>query len=438
MLKDCRHTHTMNSISVFGSPRGDNHAGGWAQMASSDVVKAQARVQAQHASSRPGPSAKSSKPNFSYPRPESRAARHEPSDSRSSVQSNGSVPGMTDASDSEASVDDDFHYNASASELWDSFWPEDAAKKQTIHRTQSAAHLNTETPDYFSIPNSTDGYYEPEDDTITLTPEKEYHQTGTVEWPLPCHRSAPLRPQPTRAPATADPVYPRPADDVPHRPAPIPPRTSSLTPEPFGPLRRRSLKSSKSSAQLHSTKSSSGLHPLYEAPVAAASNATIRHQAVRSVPVSPLYPAVPGRLRPTASAYNMREQQAPPTSAPSPTQHNATAPLAPLSGPVELDQRPVRPEPQRFVSVFECDSDNESDAENGKFVKRLARGLQQHKKSASGDKRNSGERKAHHHHHSQSRSLGGGEEPRGHGARDDSQGRKRGGSLGRMLGLKGR
>ena len=171
--------------------------------------------------------------------------------------------------------------------------------------------------------------------------------------------------------------------------------------------------------------------------MAAGSNATLKHQGVRSVPVSPLYPAAHGRLRPTASAYNMREQQAP-TSAPSPTQHNATAPLAPLAGPVELDARPVRPEPQRFVSVFECDSDNESDAENGKFVKRLARGLQQHKKSASGDKRNSGERKAHHQHHPQSRSLGGAEEPRGHGARDDSQGRKRGGSLGRMLGLKGR
>ncbi|KAK7917062.1 hypothetical protein PG985_010670 [Apiospora marii] len=382
----------------------------------------------------------SQKANFSYPRPDSRVIRHEPTDSRSSMTSNGSVPGMTDASDSEASADDDFHYNASASELWDSFWPNDASRPQNLQQAQGAASPSIDTLDYFTATTSPLKSERLDDGTITI-PSAGHHpeQLKSFQWPLPNPRNPRPRPVQPRAPATAS-ICPKTVDvESTSNQTPIPARSTSLTPEaprPQHTIKRKPLRSSKSIANLGISKPRPHLHPLYEAPTASTSNSTIK-QDIQSLPVSPAYPDPPAlSLRPSASAFDMRRQHAEDAAAlEKKTYHNATAPLAPLPARPFLEQsamaqRPARPQLERNVSVFECDSDDESDYEaESKFVRRLTRGLQ-HKKSTIGGDRNSKAQGA--------STLSPPVPPVGRVSRDGSETRKRGGSLGRILGLKGR
>jgi len=80
--------------------------------------------------------------NYSYPRNDhaSRCSTRLSTgrSERTSLGSEGSAPGLIDdRTDSEVSVDDDYQWHANMSELWDSFWPRDAATKPmeeaTIH-----------------------------------------------------------------------------------------------------------------------------------------------------------------------------------------------------------------------------------------------------------------------------------------------------------------
>ncbi|KAK7972810.1 hypothetical protein PG988_006944 [Apiospora saccharicola] len=297
----------------------------------------------------------SQKANFSYPRPDSRVIRHEPTDSRSSMTSNGSVPGMTDASDSEASADDDFHYNASASELWDSFWPNDTSRPQNVQQVQGSASPSIETSEYFTTTASPLKSERLDDGTLTIpSAEHQPEQLRSFQWPLPNPRNARPRPVQPRAPATFS-ICPKAVDEEStSSQTPIPARSTSLTPEaaprPQHTIKRKPLRSSKSIANLAMS------------------------------------------LRPSASAFDMRRQHA--EDLEKRTYHNATAPLAPLPAQPFLEQsamaqRPARPQLERNVSVFECDSDDESDYEaESKFVRRLTRGLQ-HKKSTIGGDRGS-------------------------------------------------
>ncbi|KAK8024045.1 hypothetical protein PG993_012111 [Apiospora rasikravindrae] len=363
---------------------------GLVQGTSADAMKKQ---QQQSQQGRPVVAEMSSpKANFSYPRPDSRVIRHEPTDSRSSMTSNGSVPGMTDASDSEASADDDFHYNASASELWDSFWPNDAPRLQGIQQAQGSSSPSIDNSDYFTATTLPSKPERLDDGTITISSaERQSPQLQAFQWPLPHSRNTRLRPIQTRSPATVD-VCPKAQDET-----SIPARSTSLIPEaprPQHQIKRKPLRSSKSIANLNVGKPRPHLHPLYEAPIASTSNSTIK-QDIQSLPVSPAFPdasAMP--LRPSASAIDMRRQHADDATAAlhKKSYHNATAPLAPLPPRPFLEQsamaqRPPRPQLERNVSVFECDSDDESDAEaESKFVRRLTRGLQ-HKKSTIGNDR---------------------------------------------------
>ncbi|KAK8110017.1 hypothetical protein PG999_008154 [Apiospora kogelbergensis] len=388
----------------------------------------------------------SQKANFSYPRPDSRVIRHEPTVSRSSMTSNGSVPGMTDASDSEASADDDFHYNASASELWDSFWPNDASRIPSLQQPQGSSSPSLDTSDYFTATTTPLERLE-DDDTITLSSaERSSQQLKAFQWPLPNPRSSRVRPVPTRSPATTTSVCPRTLQEgsTSSGQTSIPARSTSLAPEAPRQqhlIKRKPLRSSKSIANLSVSKPRPHLHPLYEAPTASTSNSTII-QDIQSLPVSPAYSEPPSMsLRPSASAFDMRRQHAEDAAAAlyNKTHHNATAPLAPLPPRAfqqleqqqpTMAQRPARPQMERNVSVFECDSDDDSDYEaESKFVRRLTRGLQ-HKKSTIGG----GERSSKTH----GASTLSPPTPSGRASRDGSETRKRGGSLGRILGLKSR
>ncbi|KAI5921174.1 hypothetical protein F4810DRAFT_378543 [Camillea tinctor] len=429
--------------------------------------------------------------NFSYPRPD-RPSRHEPSKSRSSVTSTGSLPGMTDASDSDASFEDDCNYNTSASELWDSFWPDSTPESESQYPAVLRA---SQGRDYFNVHSTAHRSHDVEDATIKITqlilePKPTNSLPGgTIEQP-----SAP-RPETKRAPVSYS-VYPKPfRTNIPR--IALPPRTSSLNPELSSqPGQKPFLRAARSSAALKYNRSLQNiyLHPLdsiphYSAPTEAlppspphllsrpATSSSTKATA-HSVPVSPAYPPppVPKSLRPSNSAFTLRDNrtqnQQKRLAPPLPISHNATTPLAPLlkptapmlrtqalhlhlpppsappTGPLpdppqqHQHQQQPQQQPQHFVSVFEFDSDDESDSDNGahsrrrgsdgetaaRIAKRIARGLG-HKKSASEKQRGRTQ---------VTPTLGSAEfdkknnddEYRRHG----SLSRKRGGSLGRILG----
>ncbi|KAI1851143.1 hypothetical protein JX265_013261 [Neoarthrinium moseri] len=345
--------------------------------------------------------------NFSYPRPEVQVSKHESVDSRSSLNSAGSMPSMTDASDSEVSVDDDYQYNTSASELWDSFWPARVVRQPPIQKSQSSSVLQSHTSDFFTIDYYTSKAAEAEDDAVTITGQ-DVQESMSTQWPLP--RSSPSRQKTAKAPVTYS-VYPKPSP-IPPRLTILPPRTSSLTPESSLTAKRR-LKGSKSIANLKPSRSNVSL---YSALGLSPTSPSFGGQQTQSMPVSPIDTAP--KLRPSASAHNIRGLALPTSAAP-------PVPELPNMPGLQHSCPPL----DRIVSVFELDSDNERDGDSNGFAKRLARGLQHkkssrdinHKKSAS-EKRSSGDKKA----------------PEVQVGSDGTQslGRKRGGSLGRILGLK--
>ncbi|KAI0130136.1 hypothetical protein BJ170DRAFT_302569 [Xylariales sp. AK1849] len=362
--------------------------------------------------------------NFSYPRPDGHPPNHESTDSWSSLTSDGSMPGMTDASDSEASVDDDYHYNLSTNELWDSFFPKGADKTQPVQQPQNSTTLQSPScRDYFSLDYYRGRFQESEDDTVTTAKSEQKVQDGdSSQWPLP--RASPLRCQKARNPASYS-VYPK-LSSAPNHLNPLPPRTSSLTPEVSSHTKGRTLNDSKCIANIKSSKSNMS-HCL--APPAAISNSTIMQ--AQSLPATPAGSAT--RLYLSKSAYNIREE-----SHISHSQHHTTACLTPFIPNLPDQLSPRRPQHECFVSVFELDSDNESNSDSSGFAKRLARGLQhkksgslqheksgslQHKKAGS-EKPSSGEKKA------VAASMG--------TEGTDNLARRRGVSLGRILGLKSR
>ncbi|KAI1099591.1 hypothetical protein F4804DRAFT_78566 [Jackrogersella minutella] len=354
--------------------------------------------------------------NFSYPRPEGSARRHESSDSRCSLASNDSMPGMTDSSDSETSFDEDSSYNASASELWDSFWPDSTIVPGEQYPVLLRA---SQTPNYFtkSFPKHES---QGADDTIVISnlePNTKKASSPSCETPVP--QPSPPRPVTRNGPHSYS-VYPKvePANLL---RIPLPPRTSSLNTVPLSPPRRQAPKSTKTHLHLKSSKSSHSLRPHYAVPTV--SKVPMPSTAAKSVPVSPAYPPPPPpttlRLATSALELNNRKNSL------SQIHHYAAEPLSPLSlaPPVDETQSTPRPQPERFVSVFEVDSDHESYTESTSITKRIARGF--HKKSAS-EKRINGDR----------RGSADSESDKDKGK--ESPSRKRGGSLGRILGLKGR
>ncbi|KAJ2973978.1 hypothetical protein NUW58_g8806 [Xylaria curta] len=171
--------------------------------------------------------------NFSYPR----LSRHESSESRSSE---GSMPGMTDASDSDISFDEDCIYNTSANELWDSFWPDKTAP--SICRQSQEEHLallrarRRGDDSKFRLRRRRQPS-DVVDDTIVIAsgiPDPNVEEPGS-----PRHMFQPPASQPTpKKSAVTYSVYPKlPAINVhPHpHPHPHPPRTSSLGPCPTRP-----------------------------------------------------------------------------------------------------------------------------------------------------------------------------------------------------------
>ncbi|KAI1449245.1 hypothetical protein F5Y02DRAFT_255527 [Annulohypoxylon stygium] len=350
--------------------------------------------------------------NFSYPRPDSQLRRHESSDSCSSLASNGSMPGMTDSSDSETSFDEDSNYNTTASELWDTFWPDSAIAPGEQYPVLLRA---SQTPNYFTKCFPHRDFHEA-DDTITIS---ELKQECKAISNSSCDITTP-RPSPKRLATRNQPSYSIiPKVEPAHMlRAPLPPRTSSLNTVPLSPPRRQTPKSNRSNLNLKSSKSSHNLRAYRVTPVT--SKIPVLPVSSNSVPASPTYPPPPPprTLRPATSAVNLREKQKSLDQA----HHNACVPLSPLSAvtPKQELQPAPRPDLERFVSVFEVDSDHESIMESSSFTKRIARGF--HKKSAS-EKRNDNYRRG----SADSQS-----------SEKENTNRKRGGSLGRILGLKGR
>jgi hypothetical protein len=376
--------------------------------------------------------------NFSYPRP----SRHEPSDSRSS---NGSVPGMTDASDSDLSFDDDCVYNTSAGQLWDSFWPNSTDPSAYDQPQELDLQQTRQQHDYFKV-DTTKRYSSEEDgDTIKVSPREQNAKVDELATPSQKFRTPQWKPTPKKSAVTYS-IYPEP----PVQREVHPPRTSSLNFDPPSPPQQSPVvRSSKSIAALRPSKSTRDIHRLFIAPSLMLHGKTASPPSMplgtvsstaSSVPVSPAYPPPPPpkTLRPSNSAFNLRDINA---GAP------GTAPLPALL-PSALPQpqprpppQPARPQMERFVSVFELDSDSESEDEaaeeshnyNNSLAKRIARGL--HKKSAS-EKRGG------------SAGFGGSFGSDGPDKDKDSDekskdfnsnfSRKRGGSLGRIFGLMGR
>ncbi|RYP82549.1 hypothetical protein DL769_001655 [Monosporascus sp. CRB-8-3] len=363
---------------------------------------------------------------------------------------------MTDSSDSEVSLDDDYcQYNASASELWDSFWPSTEETSAREWPGSSITQSSRSTQEYFSVDVIKQYADDAEDDTVTISPpEDKAEYAKQTQRPRDSQPLSPRRTSSKRGPATYS-VYPKQQLLTPPR-LPHPPRTSSLRSGPPDPSRHRSLKGSKSSLNLSSL--STLTRRLHISPPSSPKQAS-HPTTSKSAPVSPAYPSPPPKpLRPSVSAFNLRE-----ISSSSEARHNTTAPLPPLMPRMALPESPFPPRPaavERFVSVFDFDSDAESVVEttgaharagrnnhsngnssnNGSFAKFISRGL--HKKSASEKQRGPSASSP-----SVSHTVApldfavtshaggeGSEKERG----EKSRNRKRGGSLGRMLGFKGR
>ncbi|RYP07138.1 hypothetical protein DL764_002685 [Monosporascus ibericus] len=363
---------------------------------------------------------------------------------------------MTDSSDSEVSLDDDnCQYNASASELWDSFWPSTEETNVPEWPESSITQPSRSTQEYFSVDVIKQYASDAEDDTVTISPlEDKAECAKQTQRPRGSQPSSPRRTSSKRSPATYS-VYPK-QQQVPPPRLPHPPRTTSLRSGPPDPPRHRPLKGSKSSLNLSSL--SMLKHRLHISPLSTkeASHPT----TAKSVPVSPAYPPPPPpkSLRPSVSAFNLRE-----INGSSEARRNTTAPLAPLVPWVALPDSPFPSRPaavERFVSVFDFDSDAESIVEttgeqgraghnnqnssnssnNGSFAKFIARGL--HKKSASEKQRGPSAKSSSVSHAVAPLDFAVTNHARGERSEKErgekSRCRKRGGSLGRILGFKGR
>ncbi|KAI5860712.1 hypothetical protein GGS23DRAFT_613621, partial [Durotheca rogersii] len=374
-----------------------------------------------------------------YPRPEGQLSRHGSSDSRSSLTSEDSMPGMTDSSDSDTSFDEGSDYNTSASELWDTFWrhgPQVPGEQYPVLLRASATNY------YFqkAFPRREHAGREADDDTTKLLPGPQrtpdqhphHHQpprpvATPASAPALAAQPSPPRPGTRHGSSPSYSVYPKPQPGDVTR-VHLPPRTSSLAPAPA--LRRHALKPSKSSAHLHAGRPSAqrAHHVVPPPPPSPAS-------PLPSPPfVSTRPPPSPPALRAAASAFNLREPRSPAGVAPPPVPQVPASAPAPAPAP-----SPARPSLERYVSVFDFDSDRESCTEGvgggggggGSLTRRIARGF--HKKSAS-EKRSTASAPA-------GARRGSADDRYRDGAPDAGKApgaRRRGGSLGRILGLRNR
>lgn len=317
---------------------------------------------------------------------------------------------MTDNSDSDGSGDDDYQYNTSASELWDTFWLVETQKTQSRQRSQCTGDQQAQVSDTFCLEHYIATRVEdPEDDTVTVT-QASQDATST---PQPLLRPLTAHGESRAARSTASySVYPRPTP-LPTR-ITLPPRSSSLVAQP-------SIQPLKGSKSITNIKSQASI-PIVQVTPAPPDDKDTSQRQPRPAPLSSMSP--PPKLRQSTSAYNIRDS----------AHCNTTAPLEPV--PAIPDQlRSAPPQMERFVSVFEFDSDTDS-GDNDTFAKRIARGLQ-HKKSLKelGIKKGDGSHKGHKKSASEKSALS----PKKSEAALDGSGslsRKRGGSLGRMLGFK--
>ncbi|TGJ85651.1 hypothetical protein E0Z10_g3100 [Xylaria hypoxylon] len=355
---------------------------------------------------------------------------------------------MTDASDSDASCDDDGMYNTSASELWDSFWP-DSTESSSIYQQFQEYNFPLLQPeqrgDYLNVNPTRRQLSDADDDTIKIATREHYPQEEELVSPHDTIQPPPLQSTPKKSPVTYS-VYPKPPVISMQR-HPHPPRTSSLSFEPPSPPRRPSfLRCSRSSAGLKCGKSTHNVDSHFIAPsiISCSSVASLQQRSstaghtAASVPVSPAYPPppTPKTLRPITSAFNLRDKARVHSNSRGPVSHNVTAPLAPLLPSPMPELLPTRPQVERFVSVFDLDSDTESETEaagqSRSFAKRIARGLQ---KRSTIERRALAERKAV---TSGLTALDAGSlDKDSEGNPRDSLSRKRGGSLGRIFGFIG-
>jgi hypothetical protein len=375
--------------------------------------------------------------NFSYPR----LSRHESSESRSS---NGSLPGMTDASDSELSIDDDGSYNTSSGELWDSFWPDNTVS--SIDRKPQEEQIDPLEPapggDQFRInptrrrhPSDVDG------DTTRIATRGHDQKVEELSTPRHTFQSPPSQPTQRRSAVTYS-VYPR-SSTISVSRHPHPPRTSSLSFEPPSPSQRPLfMRGSRPSAGLRSSKSNHHINSLYITPSLASQSKENSSEQLSptskavSVPVSPAYPPPPPPkvLRPSTSAFNIRDKARVHNSNKNLASYTGKTPPTPLLPSALPEPSPPQPEAERFVSVFEYDSDSEDEGadERNSFARRIRRGL--HKKSAS-EKRFSTKRKADAARHTVSGADASEKHGRERTRHSGRLSRGRGGSLGRIFGL---
>ncbi|KAJ1335712.1 hypothetical protein MN608_02454 [Microdochium nivale] len=339
--------------------------------------------------------------------------RHESSESLSSIKSSSSAPGLTDTSDSEPSVDEDSQYNISTSQLWDSFW-QSVELKSTSRPTRPPPKIQSvQSDDYFTLSvlnhytQDTDDEQNDEDDDNSnsiITTRNSVIRKKPLAAPQPLSRpttssqqshQSSSRPSSPNRPNRSYSIYPKQKPFPSTRQLVLPPRTSSRTsplpPIPQPPVPQLSVREQKVSGLLLALRPSRSSHNLHVAHSEAVAEARPPVPLIsQSAPTSPSLPnPLYTTLRPSKSTFNLKQKRAD-----TGTQHNPTAPLAPLAPLVPLVpfsslDRPLpelphdRPSMQRFVSVFELDSDCESDAEsNNGLAKRIARGL--HKKTPSG------------------------------------------------------
>ncbi|TRX94049.1 hypothetical protein FHL15_005127 [Xylaria flabelliformis] len=390
--------------------------------------------------------------NFSYPR----LSRHGSNESRSS---DGSVPGMTDTSDSEISFDEDGIYNTSAGELWDSFWPDSTTSsipRQSQEYHPGLLHSRQYSND-FEIdidPLKRQHPFDAHGDAAKITTKDQSSEVDLFMAQSRAFQSSPSQCTPKKSPVAYS-VYPK-IPVMGMQRYPHPPRTSSLSFEPPAPPRRPLFPSRNPSAALQSCEPGHNINSVFIAPSLALNGETTSQQqssitvkTAVSVPVSPAYPPPPPPrpLRPTTSAFHLGDiiqaHQSQNTTTTTnnnnkeSVSHNVMAPPAPLLPSPLPEPLPVRPQPERFVSVFEFDSDSETEAddEGTSFAKRIARGL--HKKSGS-PKRGAAQRKGLTTRFA-SLDADASRKDLTEGLRNDSSlSRKRGGSLGRIFGLMGR
>ncbi|KAL0764746.1 hypothetical protein CaCOL14_012552 [Colletotrichum acutatum] len=157
--------------------------------------------------------------------------------SMGSQGSNSSAPSLIDdRTDSEVSLDDDYQYHASASQLWDTFWPIDEAKTQ-----QTPEKAKTQYPALIPSPHI-----------------RRAKKTGCINYdayplpPRPVEYNIQVQHSPSPTPSTIeDPVtQPQPPSSMPASPVPHPVRDPE-DPEPRSPPElRRTIRAVRSSYSL--------------------------------------------------------------------------------------------------------------------------------------------------------------------------------------------